>query len=194
MSKIVAFRNRVIETIKTAIPEIVDIDWYDGIFDEQDVDDWTIVTPAARVAVMNVPTDHMVTGELNADLRCVVVIINQDKLAGRDGDDRTWDLVERLAVLANHNQFGDPDAAPATRVQFKRIGDPAMRREGISVGVVEWESGLAIGNNSARDRSLVWHMGVPVTQTPQTRVLTHAVIHRADEEAEDGLDITPEVP
>ena len=56
MSAIVNFRTKIIEAIKTVAPEM-DVDWYDGLFDEKDIADWTLKTPCARVAVMNVPTE-----------------------------------------------------------------------------------------------------------------------------------------
>ncbi len=193
MSKIVAFRERILETLKTQVTELKDIDWYDGIFDEDDIKEWVVKTPAARVAIMNVPTEHHSTMEMNANLRVVVVIIDENRRSDRDGDARAWELVEKVAVLANLNAFGDPDAAPATKVKFQRLSQPVLRREGVSIGVVEWESDLMIGRNRVRERDFVWHNGQMVTQTPQSKVIAQGYVHNAAGlEDNDTLDVTPE--
>ena len=194
MSKIVGFRDRIIQAIQTALPEL-DVEWYDGLFDEQDIADWTLKTPCARVAVMNVPTEQTPTMEMNANLRVVVVIIDESKNVAQDGDARAWELVEKIAVLANLNTFGDPNAAPASRVKFKRISQPVLRREGVSVGVVEWESDLMIGRNRVLERDFIYFNGRMVTQVPQTKVIAQAQVHNgAGLEGSDTLDVTPEVP
>lgn len=191
MSKIVEFREKVIEAIGTLFPEL-DIEWYDGQFDEQDIADWTVKTPCARVAVMNVPTENHTTGELNACLRVVVVIIDENKYADRDGDARAWNYVESIATFANQNQFGHPDAAAATKVKFQRISQPVLRREGVSVGVVEWESGLMIGANRARERDMAMYLGLPVDKMPLRRVTAHDHMHTAALAADEDADVTPE--
>lgn len=168
MSKIVDFRQRIIDAIKATYPDL-DVDWYDGLFDEHDIADWTIKTPCARVAVMNAPGEHVTTGELNACLRVVVVIIDENRHIALDGDARAWEYVEGVAVLANMNQFGDPNAAPATKVKFRRISQPVLRREGVTVGVVEWESDLTIGVNKSRQREFFYRPdGSMITDLPRS--------------------------
>ena len=167
MSKIVDFRQKIIDAVKAKYPEL-DVEWYDGLFDEHDIGEWTLKTPCARVAVMNAPAEHEATGEMNANLRVVVVIIDENKYASLDGDARAWEYVEGLAVMANLNQFGDPNAAPATRVRFRRISQPVLRREGVSVGVVEWESDLTIGRNRVREREFFYRPdGSMITDLPR---------------------------
>ncbi len=167
MSKIVAFRDRIIAAVKKTIPGI-DVEWYDGLFDEHDIADWTLKTPCARVAVMNVPTEHTSTMEMNANLRVVVVVIDENKFANLDGDARAWEMIEKIAIMANLNNFDDPNAAPASRVKFKRISQPVLRREGVAVGVIEWESDLMIGRNRVLERDFVYHQGQMVRQVPQS--------------------------
>jgi hypothetical protein len=168
MSKIVDFRNRIIDTIKDAYRDL-DVEWYDGLFDEHDVAEWTLKTPCARVAIMNAPGEHEVTGELNARLRVVVVIVDENKRAALDGDARAWEYVEGIAILANLNKFGDPNAAPATMIRFRRISQPVLRREGVSVGVVEWESDLTIGRNHVLEREYFYRPdGSMITEMPLT--------------------------
>lgn len=168
MSKIVDFRQKIIDAVKTLYPEL-DVEWYDGLFDEHDIGEWTLKTPCARVAVMNAPAEHEATGEMNANLRVVVVIIDENKYASLDGDARAWEYVEGVAVMANLNQFGDPNAAPATKVKFRRISQPVLRREGVSVGVVEWESDLTIGRNRVREREFFYRPdGSQITDLPRT--------------------------
>jgi hypothetical protein len=179
MSKIVDFRNRIIETIKAMYPDM-DVDWYDGLFDEHDIAEWTVKTPSARVAVMNAPGEHETTGELNARLRCVVVIIDENRFAALDGDARAWEYVESIAIKVNLNKFGDPNAAPATMVKFRRISQPVLRREGVSVGVVEWESALTIGHNRVRERDFFYRPdGSEITQLPRS-THTRGYVHTAD--------------
>ncbi|BBB99787.1 MULTISPECIES: hypothetical protein [Bradyrhizobium] len=193
MSAIVNFRNNIIEAIKAAAPEIQNVDWYDGLFDEKDIADWTLKTPCARVAVMNVPTEHHSTGELNACLRVVVVIIDENRYVQLDGDADAWDLVEKIAIMANLNTFGDPNAAPATKVIFKRISQPELRREGIAVGIVEWTSDLMIGVNRSVERSYFFLNGERINKVPRSRVTALGQINLASgAHAEETLDITPE--
>lgn len=192
MSAIVNFRNKIIETIRTAAPNL-DVDWYDGLFDEKDVADWTLKTPAARVAVMKVPAEHHTTGELNACLKVVVVVIDENRHVLLDGDEDAWNLVEQIAILANLNTFGDPNAAPATKIDFKRISQPELRREGITVGIVEWQSDLMIGRNRSREREYVFLNGQQITQVPRSRVTAQTDIELASGAVtHETLDITPE--
>ncbi|WP_439357782.1 hypothetical protein [Bradyrhizobium sp. DASA03007] len=192
MSKIVDFRQRIIDTIKGMYPDM-DVDWYDGLFDEHDIADWTVKTPSARVAVMSTTGEHEVTGELNARLRCVVVVIDENRYAALDGDARAWEYVENIALKANLNKFGDPNAAPATMVKFRRISQPVLRREGVSIGVVEWESDLTIGTNRVLTRDFFYRPdGTMITQTPQT-VHTSGYVHNATGAAEtETTDFTVE--
>jgi hypothetical protein len=192
MGKIVDFRQKIIDGLKTLLPAL-DVEWYDGLFDEHDIAEWTLKTPCARVAVMNVPAEHTLTGELNACLRCVVVLIDENKYASLDGDARAWDMVEQIATWANQNYFGHPDASAATKVKFKRISQPVLRREGVSVGVVEWESGLMIGTNKVRMRDFIYHNGTEVTQVPQSTVTARGFVHNAAGlQNNEELDVTPE--
>ncbi|MGX9944869.1 hypothetical protein ACTG4Q_20605 [Bradyrhizobium denitrificans] len=179
MSKIVDFRQRIIDAIKAMYPDM-DVEWYDGLFDEHDIAEWTLKTPCARVAVMNAPGEHEATGELNARLRVVTVIIDENRYAALDGDARAWEYVESIAVMANLNQFGDPNAAPATNVKFRRISQPVLRREGVSVGVIEWESDLTIGHNRVRERDFFYRPdnGQLITQVPRT-TRTRGYVHNA---------------
>ena len=192
MGKIVDFRQKIIDGVKNLFPEM-DVDWYDGLFDEHDIADWTLKTPCARVAVMNVPTEQTFTGELNALLRCVVVIIDENKHVALDGDARAWDYVETVATWANMNEFGHPDAAPAGNIKFKRISQPVLRREGVSVGVVEWQSNLMIGTNTVLQRDFVWNNGQMVTKVPTTKNMALGYVHNAAGlSSNDSSDVTPE--
>ena len=101
--------------------------------------------------------------------------------------------VEQVAILANLNTFGDPNAAPATKIDFKRISQPELRREGITVGIVEWQSDLMIGRNRSREREYVYFNGQQVTQVPRSRVTALGQVNLASgAHAEETLDITPE--
>jgi hypothetical protein len=193
MGKIVDFRQKVMDGLKLLIPEL-DVDWYDGLFDEHDIADWVLKTPCARVAVMNVPSEHTTTGELNACMRVVCVIIDENKYAELDGDARAWDMIEKVATWANQNYFGHPDAGPATKIKFQRLSQPVLRREGVTVGVVEWVSDLMIGTNKARERDTVYYNGQKVTQVPQSKIIARGNVHTARFSANDELDVTPEVP
>jgi len=191
MSKIVGFRQRIIDAVKTKYPEM-EVDWYDGQFDEHDIADWTIRTPSARVAVMNAPGDHVSTGELNACLRVVVVIIDENRNVALDGDSRAWEYVEGIAVLANMNQFGDPNAGPATKVKFRRISQPVLRREGVTIGIVEWESDLTIGVSKSLQREFFYRPdGSMITDLPRSNH-TRANVHMDDLSGQDTSDFNIE--
>lgn len=194
MGKIVDFRQKIIDGLRNLIPEL-EVEWYDGLFDEKDIADWTLKTPCARVAVMNGPTEPTFTGELNATLRCLVVIIDENRYASLDGDSRAWDMVEKVAAWAYNNQFDHPDAAPAGSIKFKRISQPVLRREGVSIGVVEWVSPLMIGTNKVIERDFVYFNGQMITQVPQSQVVAQGHVHNAAGFSDDEeMDVTPEVP
>jgi hypothetical protein len=190
MGKILEYRERVCDAIRTLIPKM-DVEWYDGIFDEKDVGEWILRTPAARVAVMKSPTKHHSTGELNTYLRVVCVVVETDGRGQRDGDMRVWDWIEQIAVFANLNKFGDLNAGPATEVNLTRLSDTDLRRDGVTIGVVEWETCLTIGNNRAYDRDQVFFENRHVTQTPGT-VTARGNIHMAGNTLHDELDVSPE--
>lgn len=196
MSKIVAFRDRIMETLRESVPDLNEVEWYDGIFDEDDIVQWSHKTPCAYVSVLNAPTAHHSTGEMNADLRCIVVILDADSYQPRDSDARVWSLCEQISELANHNSFGDDNAAPATAVKFKRMVHPSLRREGVAVGIVEWQSGLTIGRNHVDERDFVWHNGEKVTEHPRSRILGYASVRRPDGSVSDRFeeDLTPPDP
>jgi hypothetical protein len=166
MSKIVAFRDRVQAAIAT-VEGVREVDWYDGLFDQQDIEDWSLKVPCVFVAVQRVPkTTHHSTGELNCTLKCVAVIVDQD-LRVRDADSRVWDLVEKIADLVNLNQFGDPNAAPACDVSFERLRDPELRRDGVALGIVTWEQGFTIGTNRSEQHEYIYYQGERITQVPE---------------------------
>jgi hypothetical protein len=193
MSKIVDFRNRIIDFVKALYPDM-DVDWYDGQFDEHDIAEWTVKTPSARVAVMNSTGDHEVTGELNARLRVVIVIIDENRFVALDGDARAWEYVETIAIEANLNKFGDPNAAPATMVKFRRLSQPVLRREGVSIGVVEWESDLTIGHNRVLARDFFYDpaTGQRINQLPRSNH-TRGHVHMADgKQNDEQTDFTVE--
>ena len=156
MSRIVAFRESVMEYIRQSVEGIREVDWYEGLFTYEDVKQWSMRTPCAWVSVTSVPSQHHVTGEINTDLRVVVALIDVDRRNPRDADARVWGLMEDLAVKANMNTFGDENAAPATAFKLLRISDDELRQEGLALGVVEWRSGLTIGSNRARTRDELW--------------------------------------
>ncbi|WP_298962223.1 hypothetical protein [uncultured Methylobacterium sp.] len=149
MSLIAGLRQRIVDAIRDEIDDLYNVDWYDGLFDEEDVTEWGQSAPAAYVAVLKAPTDPHATGEMLADLQIVVVVVTQDVSQAREGDGQNWGFMERIAALAKDNAFGDPNAAPAANVDFKKMRHPHLRREGVHIGVVEWRSNLTIGTNKS---------------------------------------------
>jgi len=193
MSSIVAFRERIMEEIRTRITDLYEVNWYDGIFDENDLVDWSHKTPAAYVSVLvNTDTQHHATGELNVPLRCVVVVLDSDTHEPRNADERIWKICEDIGVLANRNTFGDPHAGNATKIKFQRLVHPELRREGVAVGLVEWQSILTLGINQVERRDFVWHDGRKVTQHPRARILGYADVELGPISGRDTVDLTPE--
>ena len=103
-------------------------------------------------------------------------------------------FLDGCAIWANQNYFGNPDASAATKIKFQRLSQPVLRREGVSVGVVEWQSDLMIGTNKARERDTVYYNGQKVTQVPQSTVIARGNVHTELFTRNDELDVTPEVP
>jgi hypothetical protein len=155
MSKIVDFRDRIIEALKVKFGNLRQVEWYDGIFDEEDVQEWVVDTPSAWVSVDNVDGDQHSTGEMNATLRCIVAIVDQDVNVPREADARVWSLIEGIADWARLNKFGDPNAGGACNIKFRRLKHPALRREGVALGIVEWRSTLTIGRNWYVEREFI---------------------------------------
>lgn len=163
MSKIVEFRQRVIDEIRLKFPEFVNVDWYDGLFDEDDVREWGGAAPSAYVALLKNGTTPSSTGEMLSDLNVVVAVITQDEYEAREADIQNWDLIERIAILAKDNKFGDPNAGPGENVDFKRMRHPELRREAVSIGVVEWTTNITIGENrSLRRGEILDEYGRPI--------------------------------
>jgi hypothetical protein len=152
---IVGYRTRVVEAIRAQFPDFVTVDWYDGLFDEDDVRQWGGGAPACYVAVLNVPTTHHTTGETNGNVRVVCAVITADRDYPRQHDPENYRFLEGIHTFANLNKFGDPNAGAATNGSFKRLRHPQMRREGIGIGVVEWESNLTFGVNTALERDSI---------------------------------------
>lgn len=148
MSAIVNYRDRVVEAIKTKFTDLRNVDWYDGIFDVDDIRTWGGDAPSAYVSVLNVPTEHHSTGELNGTLRVVVAVVTTDLYEPRDHDRQNWTFIEGIADFAKLNKFGDPNAAPATQIDFKRLRHPELRREGVGLGIVEWQATVTFGLNT----------------------------------------------
>jgi hypothetical protein len=168
MSKIVAFRDKIVEQIREKVTDLAEVDWYDGLFDEQDIKDWSLKTPCAFVSVTcDKPVEHLPTKEMNVDLKCVVAVVVQDYRDPRDSDKQTWSILEQIATLANLHKFNFPDASLATAVKFRRIRDPELRREGVALGIVEWSSGVTIGENRVLARDFYYLNGVLMTDLPE---------------------------
>jgi hypothetical protein len=191
MSKIVAFRDNIVRTLQEKITDLEEVDWYDGIFDEQDISDWALKTPCAYVATVTSPTTPHTTGELCADLRCVVVVVHSDGANPRDADQVVWSICEGIADLANLNRFGDLNVGPSSAVKINRINHPQLRREGVAIGIVEWKSNITFGRNRSVEREFVYNNGVRVTQVPQSltgRGQPYDALGRATRE---DLDLPP---
>lgn len=177
MSKITEFRDRVVNVLKEQVQGLQEVEWYDGLFDEKDINEWSLRTPCAMVAVRRAPASNHSTGELNIPLRVHAVVITQDSRVPRDADAACWDLIEEIAVLANLNNFGDPNAGYSSDVRFERLQDPELRREGIAVGLAEWTTTLTIGRNMTAEHEYVYDpaTGERVVQTPRDLFLGRAV-------------------
>jgi phage gp37-like protein len=168
-SEIIEFRDQIIEHIRECVPELASVDWYDGLFDETDVDEWIVQAPAAYVAAVSIPkNDPHQTGEMNATLRIIVTVVTEDKYSARDNDSQNWALMEKIATLANQNKFGNSNAAPAMTPMLKRLRDPVLRREGVALGVVEWDSGYTFGRNRTFEHLFIYDpdTGERITKTP----------------------------
>jgi hypothetical protein len=194
MSKVVDFREMVMQSIRTSVTEVREVDWYDGVFDEKDIAQWIMKTPCAMVAVMtSTKADHHSTGELNVPLRCVVAIIDGDTSEPRNADESVWTIAEKVLTLANFNQFGHPDAGAATAMKLTRLVHPGLRQEGVAVAIVEWQTGLMIGRNRTREREFIYFNNAEVTQVPKTTVVGQMHVHDpAGRVSDETLDVTPE--
>ncbi|TXM68197.1 hypothetical protein [Methylobacterium sp. WL120] len=164
MSKIVEFRQRIIDEIREKLPELNHVDWYDGLFDEDDVKEWGEAAPSAYISLLRTGTHPHSTGEMLVDLNVVVAVVTQDHQFAREADEMNWELIEKIAILAKDNKFGDPNAGPGENVDFKRMRHPDLRREAVAIGIVEWTTNVTIGVNRSRLREeILGTDGNPIT-------------------------------
>jgi len=167
MSRILDFRDNVLQHVKTLCPELREVDWYDGQFDIADLRNWTAKPPSAFIATSTGTEELVVTGESQIDLDCIMVVVDQDKTRGRDADRRVWEILERCVVDFRLQSFGDPNASAAWRVRARRLMDPVIRREGVAFGVVTWKSAVTVGTNRARERDqILGPDGNPIQKVP----------------------------
>jgi hypothetical protein len=189
MSRIVDFRQNIIDSLKTNVKELEDVDWFDGQFDEQDIKDWSLNTPCAFVGVLTpTNTEHHTTMELNAELRVIVAVIVQDTTSPRDADEKLWEILEKIVVLANLNAFGFENASPSTTLRFERLRDPELRREGVALGIVQWTTGVMIGRNRVYERDFIWYRGEMITQVPPNMAAHLGLTVPTDSEIDANLD------
>jgi hypothetical protein len=146
ISDIVQYRTDVIEAIKVAAPDLVEVNWYDAMFDDADLQQWSASVPCAFVAVRDVKGSAHATGEVNLDLDICVVVVTADA-NNREPDAEAWGFIETIFLLANNNKFGNPNAAVPTGLSMARLRLPELRQEGAAMSVVEWHAGLTIGTN-----------------------------------------------
>lgn len=197
MGTFIEFRDRLVEAIKDEFQDdLYYVDWYDGLFDEEDLKEWGAQTPCAMVSVNTRNTSkHHSTGELLTDLKVTVVIIEHDGRQPRDADIKCWNLVERLGDWANLNKFKFESAGAASEIQMKRLKDPELRREGVALGVVEWCTNLTHGTRKFEQHEYIYYEGERVVQTPRNRILGAVATYTRDglREVTETVDLTPGV-
>ncbi|MEN3238536.1 DUF1834 family protein [Methylobacterium ajmalii] len=197
MSQITEFRDKVMATLRTKVPTLREVEWYDGLFDETDMEDWIVNAPAAYVAAIGVPyNDPHSTGEMNLCLRMVVTVIVEDRIVARDADPQCWELLERIADVVNMNSFGDPNAAPANIPTLKRLRDPELRRQGVALGVVEWMQGFTLGTSRSEAHEYPHHpdTGKRFDKIPDNLFIGESTVRRGNLVRDDRVDLSPPDP
>jgi phage gp37-like protein len=155
MSAIVEYRTRVVEAVREIFDQdLYTVDWYDGLFDEEDLKEWGAGAPSVFVANINSPTRPHSTGQMIGDVQMVAIVVTDDRSStvARSSDAQCWDIMERVADVVNENTFGHEKASVPEGLSIKKLRHPELRREGMSIGVVEWTVAITLGRNRARDR------------------------------------------
>lgn len=155
MSDIVDYRTRVTDAVRDLFgDELYHVDWYDGLFDEEDLKEWGAGAPAVYIANLNAPTRQHSTGQMLGDVQMVAIVVTDDRSSPepRANDAQCWNIMERVADLVNENVFGHPRASIPEGLSIKKLRHPDLRRDGMSLGVVEWTVAITLGRNRARDR------------------------------------------
>lgn len=192
-SAVVNYRDSVIASLQTNVPELLQVDWYDAIFDEADIEAWSNLNPAAMVAVRDVPMLPHSTGEQNASLDMIVSVIVADQSAPRDADATLWAIMEKVADIVFYNRFGDLNAAVPNNMRMARLREPELRRMGVALGVVEWTAGLTFGGNRA---IADWYYSDPATGQLITQMPPNVHINAAigpPPQAPERSDIAPDL-
>jgi hypothetical protein len=141
------YRDTLIAAIKTAVPDFRLVDWHEGIFEPNDILDLVLKAPVAMCSSLSMRLAHHSTGELEAKSMMAVYVICESKRKARDSDAQAWDLMARVALLINNNRLGFAAAGVPNDIRGDRLGEPSLRKQGISLGCVTWEQSLMLGTN-----------------------------------------------
>lgn len=193
-SRIVELRDQIVNEIKSNIPALKSVDWWDGAFHESDLENWIVKTPGAMVTVLKGHGEMIPTGEISFPLRVVTCIITADKNKGRDSNAQMYEITEDMIRLVCWNRFSNPNSAPAINLQIEPITDPLLRKQGMSMMWIQWEQTMPLGRASADDSSWFYNdQGDRITQVPPNVNATAHIESLLDPEAtEQSVDILAE--
>lgn len=149
------FRDAIVTTLRSRIPELVSVEAHDGNFDLTEIQRHFGHHPrAARVVCPGVANveDHGGADVITA--RWVVFIAAREQNVGDpDGKmshgDACMLLAERVMAVVHSERWGCNGYTQATGIVAQNLYTGALDKRGLSLWVVEWQQGLELDDSAA---------------------------------------------
>lgn len=143
-TRINAYRDAVVLTIKNAMPELKNCETQFGRFNVDDLDQTSFKTPSVRVAVLSAGVAPQAE-KPDAPMKCGAFVVTD----GRDRDKNAWAISEAIALLLGPSQlFGINKMSAPEKIQITPLVTGAIKSRGISIIAVTWDQTLrALGGD-----------------------------------------------
>lgn len=160
-SAITTYRDDVIAYLKTMFQpvggplQLRKIEKHAGKFDEKEIMRLVTVTPAAYVAVLNVPGGHsaaleggnFATGQSRFAVNMGVFIFTTHE-AGFDADDMGWKIAEQIASVASNNNFGSQVAAwQPYKIEIENLWSRVTDDINACIMAIGWSTDIILGTD-----------------------------------------------
>lgn len=140
--RINAFRSAVIADFNSKLtgqlkPRSIEPQF--GRFNLEELDRFSIKTPAIRVAVLTGDVPTVPSGEVEAELKCAAFVITEGNLREELG----WMLGEAIATRMHSGQlWGIVRLSAPSKVAIRPIVSASLKDRGVAIIAVEWTQTL----------------------------------------------------